>query len=1236
MNLSLDAVDIPTSEDLLGYERYADSLADKVLNNKSKSPLTIGVFGEWGSGKTSFLKMVEKSLKRKDVYPIWFNAWKYDQEDNILSALIQTIFEQVKINGGFIRRQIVRIKLWRNEFNLKNGFWHITQKVIVLILRIITVVFALIITLGWANTDIDNWLKTTAASLPYLKNTFLFQSFGTNIIKAISVLIAFLAINPDNLFKLFSVNLGIDFSKFQKTQNYRSHISFLDQFNKEFKELIELVGNGKPLIIFIDDLDRCMPDKAVQVLETIKLFLDVEGCYFVIAVDKDLIEKAILVKYKDLVGMESEGEDRKKMISSLGENYFEKIVQFPFSLPPIFDEDFRRFICGAYPNELINKCVDIFFTGLPRNPRKVKRLLQSFLYAVGVADKSGKQYSPSLIAKTIIIQYGYKKFYKSVIDNPLLMPTLERYFRWKIVEKPIDVKAEDEWIDQIQANLEVQNLVKEYRESFALQKLLNIELEEEDSFTEENIRFYLYYIKPVSPIVEEEKSSFEQDVQKEQPVFEQVIEGEEIKRPHLEPAPPGDLPVGSYLPFPRNPIFTGRESDLELLSKSLIGKNAKSTTIVNQAVIGMGGVGKTQLAIEFAYRYGRYFRGVHWLNLADPGMLNSEIAQCGMNMALKNWPEDQASQVALTLNTWKSDGPRLLVLDNFEDISHASTLLSILYHTNLRLLITSRRTDWSPILNLNQNMLDSFSEEESQVFFKRAMSGRDENSSDLKMLAERLGHLPLALELASRYLNRRPRLSINEYLNQAKEAFEHPSMRGFRTELPSSTAHDLDLQMIFAFSWQELTDENPKRILQTASYLAPNAPIPLEIFEKGLEISSEVCDESLYVLYGFGLLRKHDNELPAIHPLLAEYVRHLSKENNNIIVEKLALALASISNDAINSGLPIQFTPIEPHIVAFAAYAEVANSENAAVLWNNYGSYLTMIADYSRARNVLERALRITESNLGSDHPQIATSLSNLGNVLLDLGDLSGSKTVFERALKIDETAFGPDHPKVARDINNLGLVLRDLGDLAGARAALERSLKINEVAFGSDHPIVAQVTNNLGEVLLGLGDFAGARVAFERSLKINEAAFGLDHPLVARNIGNLGFVLEELDDLVGAQAAFKRSLKINEAMLGPDHPNVARDISNLGKVSFKQNNYTVAQSMFEQALKIDKAVFGQEHPTVARDIVNLGIVWHRTGELDKARDAFYGALQIFEKFFSPNHPEIKRLKGMLGEDKNN
>jgi len=102
---------------------------------------------------------------------------------------------------------------------------------------------------------------------------------------------------------------------------------------------------------------------------------------------------------------------------------------------------------------------------------------------------------------------------------------------------------------------------------------------------------------------------------------------------------PGDLPIGSYLPFSRNPLFTGREADLQSIADFLLSQNVSA--VIKQAVTGMGGLGKTQLAVEFAYRFGKFFRGVHWLNMANPESINSEIAACGLQMGLPDFPADR-------------------------------------------------------------------------------------------------------------------------------------------------------------------------------------------------------------------------------------------------------------------------------------------------------------------------------------------------------------------------------------------------------------------------------------------------------------------------------------------------------------------------------------------------------------------------------------------------------------------
>ncbi len=618
------------------------------------------------------------------------------------------------------------------------------------------------------------------------------------------------------------------------------------------------------------------------------------------------------------------------------------------------------------------------------------------------------------------------------------------------------------------------------------------------------------------------------------------------------PPPVGDLPIGSYLPFPPNPLFEGRIEALKKLAESLLN-NTGTSVVINQAIIGMGGLGKTQLAVEFAYRYGNYFRGVHWLDLANPSQLEAEIARCGMEMILANFPADQPSQVALTLNTWKADGPRLLVLDNLEAVDEANHVLPRLRHSNLRLLVTSRRTDWTPAAGLHALPLEVFTPEESLAFLQNALKGRKDKDADLASLGERLGHLPLGLELASRYLNDHPRLNIPAYLQQAEQALEHPSMKDWRTDMLglTPTQHDTSLLSTFALSWNALKDETAQKMFLTAGYLAPNTPIPLEIFEKTLEISSDTCDELLNTLFGLGLLRKGEEDLPTIHPLLAEYARGLTKENEKL-QEKLVDQIAKIAKPINEYGIPSGYTPLRLHVLILASFSETASLPNAASLWANYGFHLKMIADYSGARTAFERALKIDEATLGPDHPNVAIHVNNLGVVVQAMGDLPGARTAYERALKIDEATFGPDHPNVAIDVNNLGSVMQDMGDLPGARTAYERALKIDEATFGPDHPNVAIDVNNLGMVMQAIGDLPGASAAFERALKIDEANFGLNHPDVAIDVNNLGSVMKAMGDLPGARTAFERALKILKQFLPPDHPNIKIVQGNLDSLGNK------------------------------------------------------------------------------------
>ncbi|MEE9210668.1 MAG: tetratricopeptide repeat protein, partial [Kiloniellales bacterium] len=620
----------------------------------------------------------------------------------------------------------------------------------------------------------------------------------------------------------------------------------------------------------------------------------------------------------------------------------------------------------------------------------------------------------------------------------------------------------------------------------------------------------------------------------------------------------------------------------------------------------LGGIGKTQLASEFVHRYGRYFEGgAFWVSFGAPDSIPAEIASCGGAAALDLRPDvaslPLADQVGLVSAAWQGPLPRLLVFDNCED---AALLAQWRPPTgNSRVLVTSRRAEWSRALGVRTLPLGVLERGESIALLREHRPELGDDDPDLAAIAEELGDLPLALHLAGSFLERYRHADFGApaaYLARLRrpDLLEHRSLT--EGDL-SPTGHDQHVARTFALSRDRLdpadaTDEIAVGLLSRAACFAPGEPIPRDLLSASLDLAEAESEggldfeDALRRLTDLGLMDAQADGALVLHRLLAAFARAEAEdaEEARSSVEAAVLAAAQRLNQ---EGYPAPLLAWQPHLRAVAENAATTGSEQAGGLHNELGAHLRMVADFAGARAAFERALTIAEKALGPDHPDVAAVINNLGNVLQDHGDLVGARTAYERALAIDESTFGPDHPEVATGVNNLRSVLHDQGDLAGARAAFERALAIDEVAFGPDHPKVAIRINNLGNVLQEKGNLAGARTAYERALAIDEKAFGPDHPKVASGINNLGGVLQSEGDLAGARAAYERALSIDETAFGPDHPQVATVVNNLGLVLKTEGDLAGARAAFERALAIFEKVLGNDHPDTMAVRGNLDIV---------------------------------------------
>ncbi len=611
------------------------------------------------------------------------------------------------------------------------------------------------------------------------------------------------------------------------------------------------------------------------------------------------------------------------------------------------------------------------------------------------------------------------------------------------------------------------------------------------------------------------------------------------KSKESEPRYPGALPPIWNVPQRRNPNFTGRQELLAQLHQLL---NSGKHTALTQAISGLGGIGKTQLAVEYAHRHKADYKITWWIHAEDPAALVSELAALANPLDLREKGErDLRVQVQAVLLWLEQNKNWLLIFDNVPEPEKVKDYLP--RGETGHIIITSRHQAWSGVASPLE--VKVMPENEAVDFLLKQKDQTDRETA--KKLAKVLGYFPLALEHVRAYIEG-VGITLSDY-------YELYTKQG--SELRQDQKAPIDYEHTVATTWEisftAVHEESPAAtdLLNLCAFLAPD-DIPLDIIRDGAEHLPEsladtakdqvAFNKTIGALLRYSLIKKDkDKDTISIHRLVQAVIRdRLAEDEKNI----WAAAAVKIVNEAYpqESDDVRTWTDCErllSHAQATTAYIEklrIAN-EATAYLLNSFAVYIHGRASFAEAKAAFQQSLKICKKVYGEEHPEVAIRLNNIGMVLKYLGDLTGAKKYYERALKIDEENYGKNHPNVARDIGNLGTTLLALGDSVEAKKCFERALKINESIYGKNHPNVAIDVNNLGATLNDLGDFAGAKKYYARALEIEEVTYGKNHPNVARCINNLGSVLWNLRDFPGAKKNFERALAIFIEFLGEDHP---------------------------------------------------------------------------------------------------
>jgi tetratricopeptide (TPR) repeat protein len=653
--------------------------------------------------------------------------------------------------------------------------------------------------------------------------------------------------------------------------------------------------------------------------------------------------------------------------------------------------------------------------------------------------------------------------------------------------------------------------------------------------------------------------------------------------PSEGPRYPGRIPEVSNLPA-RNVAFAGRDLLLDQLRQRL--RQQGSAVLTAQALYGLGGVGKTQLALEYAHRYQADYDLIWWIMAEAPGAISAGLAELGVRLGLVQDTRQVADQEQLATAVLKELRRRerwLLVFDNVPDRQQLGPYLP---QGNGQMLVTSRHPVWGGIALPVK--VDTFSRAESIAFLTYRISDHDEATAGA--LAEDLGDLPLALEQAAAYMEQTgmPMLEYRALFHRQREKL---LKRGEPTAYQGTvdTTWQLAIERI-----ANMPSGGPAGVtlLRLCAFLAPEA-IPLDLLAQHPdllpeELASVARDElalqdAVAAVYQYSLLDRDQGGL-RMHRLVQTVVRAKLAEQARLTVLTSIIEVLNVVfvEDKLRDHKEWpHLAQLIPHVLAAADHAEALRimPASTADLLRRTGSYYRRRGEMLLARGLLERALTLAEASSAPDHPVVSSILHDLGATLRYIGDLGGARAANERALAIVEAARGPEDPSVASIVNNLALVLKEQGDLDGARGAFDRAVTIYEASLGSDHPYLGVALNQLGSVLREQKDLAGARAAHERALAIAEANLSPDHPDVGSALNNLALVLYVQGDLASARATTERALTITEEVLGPNHPEVAVALFNLGRILHDQGNIAGARAAYERALAIIGIAYGSGHP---------------------------------------------------------
>ncbi|MBD2487025.1 tetratricopeptide repeat protein [Aulosira sp. FACHB-615] len=674
------------------------------------------------------------------------------------------------------------------------------------------------------------------------------------------------------------------------------------------------------------------------------------------------------------------------------------------------------------------------------------------------------------------------------------------------------------------------------------------------------------------------------------------------------------------LPFSGVVEFVGRETELQNLHRLL----RENQQVAIAAIAGMGGVGKTELALQYANSHRvTYQGGICWLSaLQDVGV---QLVDFARNKLLLNIPDDLdlVGRVQHCLTKW-TEGEVLLVIDNVTNYRDEVRCYLDSVPSRFKQLITTREKLQPPIVRLDLDVLTPI----AAMQLLKSIVGRERLRREAlvaRRLCKWLGYLPLGLELVGRYLLGDEELSLAEMLQDLEnERLKNPAL----VEVPQEMKTELGVAAAFELSWRRLR-ENAQHLGCVLSLFAL-APIPWELVE-GITINNEAQNwkQARRELLQLHLVQPKGDGTYQLHPLLREFFQDKLEdlEQKEEFKRSFCGVMVTVAKNIPEIPILEQIKNVAP---AVRHLEEVANNliqyvSDDHLIWPFIGNarFYEGQGLYDKAVPWRESCLEITRKRLGEEHPDVATSLNNLAKLYRSQGRYSEAEPLYIKALELRRKLLGEEHLDVAETLNNLAVLYRLQGRYSKAEPLYIKALELRRKLLGDEHPDVVQSLNNLAVLYSFQSRYSEAESLYIKALKLRRKLLEEEHPDVAQSLHNLAGLYNLQNRYSEAEPFAIQALALYRKLLGYEHPFVAQSLNNLALIYSLQSKYSEAEPLLNEALELTRKLLGDEHPDVAQTLNNLALLYNLQNRYSEAEPLYIQALELKRKLLGDEHPDI-------------